>query len=385
MKKSMIFIMILGLCGLIQGQTFTSITPKGGSLVLGASYSVQWTYSGIPNGTLVKLVLFKDGAKLGSIVQNIPIGGGSAGARVWTVGNYEGGTALAGTGYRIRIRDMDGKYPYLDSDPPFAITGAQQVVVRSGMSDRPPVLLKFPKLEVTGIDLVPYPDGTVNVVFAYKNTGTAPLPRRSEFAVQPDFRVVVDGRELAKGDLFIPENPPAPPGWGVTTHFGGSLKFPLASSNYVSETGYAYGDFFIGDSITVHINERKAGGMAPSSSTLNLRNMALKFGYDLMISSREYDWATKTLKIQLRIVGKWDQESIVFLAINLANVASNSNFFDLKADPFITVTKKINVPAEEKFADFKIWASIRHKVNKPVWEVDLRNNTVAVSFRRPAR
>jgi hypothetical protein len=125
--------------------------------------------------------------------------------------------------------------------------------------------------------------------------------------------------------------------------------------------------------------------MDPSSLTLNLRNMALKFGYDLMISGREYDWATKTMKVQLRIVGKWDRESTVFLSVRLANVTNSSDYWDLKADPLITVTKKINVPAEEKFADFQIWASIRHKVNEPVWEVDLRNNRVAVSFRRPER
>ena len=373
MKKSMIFIMILGLCGLIQGQTFTSITPKGGNLVLGASYSVQWTYSGIPDGTLVKLVLFKDGAKVGSIVQNIPIGGGSAGARVWTVGNYEGGTAFAGTGYRIRIRDMDGKYPYLDSDPTFSITGAQQAVVRSGMSDRSPVLLKFPKLEVTGIDLVPYPDGTVNVVFAYKNTGTAPLPRRSEFAVQPDFRVVVDGRELAKGDLFIPENPPAPPGWGVMTHFGGSLKFPTELSPFT---------WFIGNTIYVYINERKAGGMESSFLTENLKKKALKFGYDLLINGMDFDWSTNTLKIWIRLDGVWDQGQ----KFNLLIFPSPGTDFSTRIQanqPSYIITHKFDVWARTSQITFDVYVSgFEIGGVRPILDVDTRNNNMKKSFDR---
>lgn len=375
MKKSMILVMILGLCGLIQAQTFTSITPKGGSLVQGAAYSIQWTYSGIPDGTLVKLVLFKDGTKLGNIIENIPIGGSGTGARAWTVGNYEGGTALAGTGYRIRIRDMDGKYPHLDSDPTFSITGMQQAVVRPGMSDRPPVLLKFPKLAVTDIGLVPYPDGTVNVIFGYKNIGDGPLPRRSEFAVQPDYRVVVDGHDLDKGDLFIPENPPAPAGWEVKTHAGGTLQFPTGSG------GLKY-EWWIGNMITVHINERKAGGMEPHSLTMNLKNLALKFGYDLLINGMEFDWATNTLKIHIRLDGKWNPDKSFLLIVNGSNTQQWHT--NIHADrPLHVVEHKFDVWAQNYKISFDAYVFFIIEGNGPYLDIDQRNNNMKKSFDRP--
>ena len=73
----------------------------------------------------MKLVLFKDGLnpenKIGNIVENISIGTGGAGMYSWKVGNYEGGTAAKGGGYKIRIRDMNGAYPADDSNNPFTI------------------------------------------------------------------------------------------------------------------------------------------------------------------------------------------------------------------------------------------------------------------------
>jgi hypothetical protein len=367
--------LILGLCGLLQAQTFTSISPNGGNLVQGAAYSIQWTYSGIPDSTLVKLVLFKDGTKLGNIVENISIGGGGAGARAWTVGNWEGGgPAAEGGGYRIRIRDMDGKYPYLDSVPPFSITVMKKVNVRPGMSDRPPFLLKLPKLEVTGVDLVPYPDGTVNVTFAYRNTGTAPLPRRSEFAVQPDFRVVVDGRELAKGDLFIPENPPAPPGWEVATHFGGSLKFPTESFPFT---------WCIGNTIYVHINERKAGGMEASFLTENLKKMALKFGYDLLVNGMDFDWSTNTLKLWIRLDGVWDHGQKFYLMISPSPGTPFSTRIQANQPSYI-FTHKFDVWARTSKISFDVSVSgFEIGGVRPILDVDTRNNCMIKEFIRP--
>lgn len=70
------------------GQQITLTVPNGGEdWPAGSLRYVTWTSSGIPAGTLVKLVLFKDGVKIGNIVQNVSI---VAGAYNWKVGEYEG-------------------------------------------------------------------------------------------------------------------------------------------------------------------------------------------------------------------------------------------------------------------------------------------------------
>ena len=104
---------------------YSPLRPNGGeSWTSGYTARIQWTYSGIPDTALVKLVLFKGGIapanKIGNIVQNIPIGSGGTGGRNWNVPGYEGGTAAAGSGYYIRIISMDGTFRD-ESDRPFAI------------------------------------------------------------------------------------------------------------------------------------------------------------------------------------------------------------------------------------------------------------------------
>jgi hypothetical protein len=112
MKKILLPLLILIGYDLIQPQSVTIISPNGGeSWTLGSTHVVTWNFSGIPGNTLVKLVLFKDGNKIGNIVQNVSIGSSGAGSFNWKVGDYEGGTAAAGSGYKIRIRDMNGTYP----------------------------------------------------------------------------------------------------------------------------------------------------------------------------------------------------------------------------------------------------------------------------------
>ena len=56
--------------------------------------------------------MFKGDTKIGNIIQNVSI---KTGFCSWKAGDYEGGTAVAGSGYAIRIRDMDGKYPFQTS------------------------------------------------------------------------------------------------------------------------------------------------------------------------------------------------------------------------------------------------------------------------------
>ena len=123
MKKRMLPFLIMSCYFLLPAQTVTVVSPNGGeSWPLGSTHAVTWNFSGIPGNTLVKLVLFKDGNKIGHIVQNISIGSSGTGSFNWKVGDYEGGTAAAGSGYKIHIRDMDGTYPLDESDASFTIT-----------------------------------------------------------------------------------------------------------------------------------------------------------------------------------------------------------------------------------------------------------------------
>ena len=116
-------VMILAMPLWLPAQTVVITSPNGGeNWKLGANQNVVWTFTGIPNGTPVKLVLFRNNDKIGQIVENISIGAGGGGMFSWKVGNWQGGTAAAGGGYKVRIRDMNGQYPPDDSNNPFTIT-----------------------------------------------------------------------------------------------------------------------------------------------------------------------------------------------------------------------------------------------------------------------
>jgi hypothetical protein len=115
MKKIMLVLLVtlLGF-GWLSAQTFTFTAPKTGeSWALGGSKVITWTYSGFPNGTAVKLILYQGGTMIGSLVTSTAIGANGSGSWTWTkVGEYAGGKAKEGGDYKIRIRDTQNKYPY---------------------------------------------------------------------------------------------------------------------------------------------------------------------------------------------------------------------------------------------------------------------------------
>jgi hypothetical protein len=109
------------------GQSFSVTSPNGDeSWELGKTQNITWTYSMIPNNTKVKLMLWKDGSKFGDIVTDLPIGSSGSGSYAWTVGSYQGGTAEDGTGYKVRIRDMQNQYDVDQSNQPFTIAPAAE-------------------------------------------------------------------------------------------------------------------------------------------------------------------------------------------------------------------------------------------------------------------
>lgn len=84
----------------ITGITITS--PNGGeSWQKGSTQNITWNAGGLSAN--MKITLWKDGVLVGTIVNNIP---SSPGSYAWTVGQYAGGTASAGTGYTIRIKEI---------------------------------------------------------------------------------------------------------------------------------------------------------------------------------------------------------------------------------------------------------------------------------------
>lgn len=92
------------------------VLPNGGeNWFLGAKQNITWRSSGILGN--VKLELLQNGIKIGDIAQNIQVVSGSY---LWKVGDYQGGAASIGSGYKIRIKTMDGEHED-ESDESFSI------------------------------------------------------------------------------------------------------------------------------------------------------------------------------------------------------------------------------------------------------------------------
>jgi hypothetical protein len=111
-------IFLLALPGFAQHATLTVTSPNGGeSWLLGSPQTITWAYSGFTGN--VSILLFKDSTRVGVIQDNVPV---VSGRIAWTAGQYKGGMAAAGTGYKIRIRRM-GTDLVDNSDQPFTLTG----------------------------------------------------------------------------------------------------------------------------------------------------------------------------------------------------------------------------------------------------------------------
>jgi hypothetical protein len=172
------------------------------------------------------------------------------------------------------------------------------LIVKKAVVEIPPErgpVLQFPRLAVSDVQVGANSEGFV-ITFGYKNAGTAALPKGSQMPVKPTFRVLIDSREIAKGDLFIPESP-APPGWTVPTFQGGVIKYlpPAGGLDY---------NWSIGTIVTVKINENKINGMESDSQSYNLKPMALNFGFDALITGVTMDWDKETITVNVRLDGQ---------------------------------------------------------------------------------
>lgn len=301
-KLNFVCLAILLLIAPLAAASVKVVAPNGGETwALHSSHAITWTATD-PGNVKVDILLRNASGKVGTIKSQWPL---AAGSFPWPdAGRLEDGTLVpAGTDYIVRIRDAANTFGD-SSNSPFAIAPAAPVI--GHLPERPslpPLLIGGPKLAVTNINLVRNAGG-YSIVFGYKNVGNAALPKRHELTVKPDYRVLIDGREIDRGDLFIPESPPAGPGWEMTTHSGGSINFPV----------YEPRPWTIGKQIAIILNERNALNMGSASKTSSLLPIVLTVGYDLAFAGPAViDWSTNRARVTITKVGSSPQNSKHFI------------------------------------------------------------------------
>jgi hypothetical protein len=110
-------VLLFAIAALSYSQTIMVTSPNGGeNWALGSTQNITWRSSGLTGN--VTILLFSGGVRVGTIQDNVPVAGGSFS---WVVGNYQGGRAVPGTDFKIRIRKPQTEI--LDSsDRPFTIS-----------------------------------------------------------------------------------------------------------------------------------------------------------------------------------------------------------------------------------------------------------------------
>ena len=312
MKRSVcvvIFLFILGGIGLAQEITVTQPAADV-TWNIGAPYLIQWTSKGTTKPT-VKIMLWQGSTNIMDIVDSTP----NTGSYPWTIP-----PTLSLGSYKVRVRTI--------GDTIVGISGAFNIGSAGTAPTTPPVKvvrpidpgdmarfrLKFPALSISDVKLSPTLEGFV-VTFGYKNSGTGPLPKSSEMPVKPNFRVLIDNREVNQGSLIFPAFP-APPGWEVPTFYGCDIKYQTAPTFDRTWT--------IGNVITVKINENKVNGMESDSQSYNLKPMALNYSYDAILTGATLDWDKEILTVNVR----FDGQIGTFNKFILFNSAANEYIVD---------------------------------------------------------
>ncbi|HSM51089.1 MAG TPA: hypothetical protein VLA75_06785 [Thermoanaerobaculia bacterium] len=127
----------LALAAAAAAPAITVTSPNGGeSWPLGAMRPITWTAEGISGSdtpTTVSILLVRNGSKLGLIAENVPL---AAGSFPWTTGQFQGGTAPAGSGYSVIVSGSAGGEDV--SNAPFTITSGPGLP-----PPPPPVILRL--------------------------------------------------------------------------------------------------------------------------------------------------------------------------------------------------------------------------------------------------
>ncbi len=298
-------------------QPNTNVTWQPGEARL-----IQWTRTG-PMDDRVNIRLYPNSGGMPNCT--IAAFTENDGSYSWTVpGGIPSGE------YQLAIRTSDSQ-----------VTGeGPNVTISSGVrmapvpKERPSALFKSPALSISDVTLKADDDG-FTILFGYRNSGTGPLPKSSDMPVKPDYRVLIDGRDISRGHLILPAFP-APPGWEVSTFFGGEIRFPFLFDD----------NWTIGTLVTVKINENRINGMADDSRSYNLKPMALNLGYDIMITGATLDWNTGVLKADIRIDGDFGAYKSIYLSDTRPD-NSSGKAWEIEANivpgqRFYTLSKKRN-------------------------------------------
>ena len=289
MKRSVCivtFLFILGGIGLTQEITVTQ--PASGVMWnIGETHLIQWTSIGTSKPT-VKIMLWQGSVNVMDIADSAP----NSGSYSWTIP----ATLAPGT-YKVRVRTIGDTIVGVGAD--FNIGSAStttpiKVARPINPGDRAGLRFKFPALSISDVRLTPTLEGFV-VTFGYKNSGTGPLPKGSEMPIKPNFRVLIDNREVNQGSLIFPAFP-AQPGWEVPTFYGCDIKYQTAPRFDKTWT--------IGNVITLKINENKVNGMESDSHSYNLKPMALNYSYDAILTGATLDWDKEILTVNVRFDGQ---------------------------------------------------------------------------------
>jgi hypothetical protein len=255
----------------------------------------------------------------------------------------------------------------------FCLAGAATVRAQ----DTPPLRPFFsPRLIISNIKVTPDDQGFV-ITFGYKNVGTGALPKASDMPEKPSYQVQIDGRQISHGSLIIPAFQAAP-GWEVATFYGGAIKYPLGP-------GMDY-SWFVGNMITVKINENKVAGMNSDSQTYNLKSMALQYSYDAMIAGVSLDWVKETMTITVRIEGHTGS----LPKFKVFNGAEPFNFIQMgdvvPGQHLYTVTRKMGGIRTWSNYTAQIYVVLCPTGNingyPDVHDIDMRNNGGAYPFHK---
>jgi hypothetical protein len=400
MKKIwFVIFMVFGLSAISWAGSIAVVSPNGGeTLVLGKPWPIVWTAANL--AVNVKLQLIKPGGAIVGLIATNQAPGASPFA--WTIGQTASGIVAAGS-YKVRVSALDNSVldesnnSFLiseDTAPPDNPPGGAVAVFRDRPGFADALRLKFPRLEVSGIDLTPNAEG-FGIVFNYKNVGQGALPKASEVPVKPNYRVLIDGKQTASGSLFIPAFP-APPDWEQVGFFGGWIRLPtwalLGHQNpdpvYSNTLDQPCWQWHIGNTITAHINENKVMGMESHSLTLNLRNILLHYSFDWLCTGITYDWSTRMLTISARLDGQMPLNRKFSLVCNGRYLPGAAQWVvEGKLDKRLySFSRKVEVPENENHLSFEVFTTVGPiAAQEKVTDIDLRNNAFARKFDRPPR
>ena len=374
MKKSVcVVVVFLFAAGAGLAQSLNIISPAGGETWrIGGTYTIKWTASGTTHPT-VKVMLWQGSTFVMNIEEVQPI--------IASCGWIIPATVAPGT-YKIRVRVIGEQTLGISKD--FTIEAPPPVRQMPRVPlERKDVFIKLPALAISDVNLGANNEEFV-ITFGYKNSGSAPLPKGSEMPEKPNFRVLIDGHEANRGNLFIPETP-APPGWNVPAFHGCVIKF---------QTGQEFNpNWTAGNTLAVKINENRVNGMESDSETYNLKPMALNWSYDVILTGVVLDWAKETLTLSARIDGDFSGLRYIRFYNNTSDspfISGFGGFTDandiVPGQRFYSYVKKLS-GVRQNWSEYKSYAGVflaKESRGLPDFrDIEHRNNYRNETFKRP--